>query len=83
MHDLAAARATVIDSKSSVKLFASAAGGAAEVASAAVGCMLLALVYTGHQVSGAHYNPAITLRYGWAYVRQCMIEPFQITLSRV
>ena len=36
-------------------------GGAANLAPLAIGAVLMVMVYAGGHVSGAHYNPAVTL----------------------
>ena len=38
-----------------------AVGGKAELAPLAIGGVLMAMIYAGGHVSGAHYNPAVTL----------------------
>jgi len=37
------------------------AAGSSSIAAIAIGCVLMVLVYAGGHVSGAHYNPAVTL----------------------
>ncbi len=44
-----------------IGLTALAPGGAGSLAPLGVGAMLIALVYAGGPISGAHYNPAVTL----------------------
>ena len=38
------------------------APGAGPLAPLAIGAMLMAMVYAGVPISGAHYNPAVTVR---------------------
>ena len=39
----------------------SVAGGLGQFAPIAIGCMLTVMVYAGGHISGAHYNPAVSL----------------------